>query len=49
MNSNKKLSPIVTELLLRGTKLYVSLIFISQKLNATHCFIMCILNKKEIQ
>ena len=30
MESNKKLSPIVTELFLRGRKLNVSLVFISQ-------------------
>ena len=30
MESNKTLSPIVTELILRGTKLNVSLVFISQ-------------------
>ena len=30
MESNKKLSPIVNELLLRGTKLNISLVFISQ-------------------
>ena len=45
MESNKKLSPIVTELFLRGRKLNISLVFISQsyfkvpktiRLNATH-------------
>ena len=30
MESNKKLSPIVTELFLRGRKLNVSLVFLSQ-------------------
>ena len=30
MESNKKLSPIVTELFLRGRKLNISLVFISQ-------------------
>ena len=58
MEFNKKLSPKVTELLLRGRKLNISLIFISQsffkvpktvRLNATHYFIMKIPNKKEIQ
>ena len=52
--SNKKLSPIVTGLFLRGRKLNTSLVFISQsyfkvletiKLNATHYFIMKIPNK----
>ena len=30
MESNKKLSPKVTELFLRGTKLNISLVFVSQ-------------------
>ena len=55
MESNKKLSPIITELLLRGKKLNISLAFISQsyfkitktiRLNATHYFIMKIYNKR---
>ena len=55
MKSNKKLSPIVTELFLRGRKLNVLLVFISQTyfkvpktiiLNATHYFMMKIPNKK---
>ena len=55
MDSNKKLSPIITELLLRGKKLSISLAFISQsyfkitktiRLNATHYFIMKIYNKR---
>ena len=54
MESNKKLSPIVTELFLRGRKLNISLVFISQsyfkvpktiRLNATHYFIIKIPNK----
>ena len=58
MESNKKLSPIVTELFLRGRKLKISLVFISQsyfkvpetiRLNATHYFIMKISNKRELQ
>ena len=58
MESNKKLSPIVTELFLRGRKLNISLVFISQsyfkvpktiRLNATHYFIMKIPNKRELQ
>ena len=57
MESNKKLSPIVTELFLRGRKLNISLVFISQfyfkvpktiRLNATHYFIMKIPNKREL-
>ena len=55
MKSNKKLSPIVTELFLRGRKLNVLLVFISQtyfkvpktiRLNATHYFMMKIPNNK---
>ena len=60
MESNKKLSPIVTELFLRGKKLFIniSLVFISQsylkmpktiRLNATHYFIMKIPYKRELQ
>ena len=58
MEFNKRLSSIVTELLLRRRKLDISLIFISQsyfkvpkiiRLNATHYFIMKIPNKKELQ
>ena len=52
MESNKKLSPKVTELFLRGGRRNISLAFISQSyfklLNATH-FIMKILNKRELQ
>ena len=55
MEANKKLSSIVNELFLRGRKLNISLVFISQsyvrvpkplRLNATH-FIMKIPNKRE--
>ena len=58
MESNKKLSPTVTELFLRGRKLNISIVFISQsyfkvpktiKLNATHYFIVKIPNKRELQ
>ena len=58
MESNKKLSPIATELFLRGRKLNILLIFISQsyfkvpktvRINATHYFIMKILNNRELQ
>ena len=58
MESNKKLSPIVTELFLRGRKLSISLVFTSQsyfkvpktiRLNATHYFVMKIPNKRELQ
>ena len=55
--SNKKLNPIVTELLIRGRKLNMSLVFITQsyfpvpiniKLNSAHYFIIEIPNKREI-
>ena len=58
MESNKKLSPKVIELFLRGRKLNISLVFVSQsyfnvpktiRMNATHCFIMKIPYKKELQ
>ena len=57
MESNKKLSPIVTGLFLRGRKLNISLLFISQsyfkvsktiRLNATHHFIMKSYNKRDL-
>ena len=57
MESNKKLSPIVTELFLRGKKNSISLIFISQsnfkvpktmRLNMTHSFIIKVPNKREL-
>ena len=58
MLSNKKLNPIVTELFIRGRKLNISLIFITQfyfavtkniRLNSTHYFIMKVPNKRELQ
>ena len=58
IESNKKLSLIVTELFLRGTKLNISLVFISQsyfkmpktmRLSATYYFIMNIPNKRKLQ
>ena len=58
MINNKKLNSIVTELFIRGRKLNISPVFISQsyfklpkdvRLNTTHFFIMKILNKRELQ
>ena len=55
MISNNKLNPIVTELFIRGRKLNISIVFITQsyfkdvKLNSTHFFIMKIPNKRELQ
>ena len=58
MLSNKKHNPIVTELFIKGRKLNISLVFITQSyftvpknvtLNSTHYFIMKIPNKREIK
>ena len=58
MISNKKLNSIVTELFIRGRKLTISLVFITQlyfkvpkdvRLKTTHFFIMKIPNKRELQ
>ena len=55
--SNKKLNSIITELCIRGKKLNISLVFITQsyfkvpkdvRLNSTHYFIMEIPNKVEL-
>ena len=57
MLSNKKLNPIVIELFIKGRKLNISLVFITQsyfavqkdiRLNATYYFIMKIANKQEL-
>ena len=58
MIKNKRLNPIVTELFIRGRKLNISIVFITQsyfkvpkdfRLNSTHFFIMKISNKRELQ
>ena len=58
MIHNKKLNSIVTELFIRGRKLNISLVFITQsyfkvpkdvRLNTTHFFIAKIPNKRELQ
>ena len=58
MISNKKLNPIVTDLFIRGRKLNISLVFITQsyfkvpkdvRLNSTYFFIMKTPNKRELQ
>ena len=55
MEANKKQSPIVTELFLKGRNLNISFVFISKlyfklpkikRLNETHYFIMKIPNKR---
>ena len=56
--NNNKLNPILTELFIRGRKLNISIVFITQsyfkepkdvRLNSTHFFIMKIPNKRERQ
>ena len=58
MINKKKLNSIVTELFIRGRKLNISLVFITQsyfkvpkdvRLNTAHFFIMKIPNKRELQ
>ena len=58
MIHNKKLNSIVTELFIRGRKLNISLVFITQsyfkvqkdvRLNATHFFITKIPNNRELR
>ena len=58
MINNKKLNPVVTELFIRGRKLNISIVFITQsyfkvpkdvRLNSTHFFIPKIPNKSELQ
>ena len=58
MINNKKLNSIVTELFIRGRRLNISLVFITQsyfkvpkdvRLNTTHFFIMKIAIKQELQ
>ena len=58
MIHNKKLNPTVTELFIRGRKLNICLVFITQsyfkvpkdvRLNTTHSFIAKIPNRRELQ
>ena len=58
MINNNKLNPIVTELFIRGRKLNIPIVFITQsyfkvpkdvRLNSTHFFIMKIPNKRELR
>ena len=58
MINNNKLNPIVTKLFIRGRKLNISIVFITQsyfkvpkdvRLNSTRFFIMKIPNKRELQ
>ena len=54
----KKLNPVVTDLLIRGRKLKISIVFITQsyfklpkdvRINSTNIFIMKIFNRRELQ
>ena len=56
--NDKKLNPVVTELFIRGRKLNISIVFITQsyfkvpkdiRLNSTHFLIMKIPNKRELR
>ena len=58
MINNKKINPVVTELFIRGRKLDISIVFITQsyfklpkdvRRNSTHFFITKIPNKIELQ
>ena len=58
MINNKNINPVVTELFIRGSKLNISIVFVTQsyfkvpkevRLNTTHFFIMKIPNKRELQ
>ena len=58
MINNNNLNPVVTELLIRGRKRNISIVFITQsyfkvskdvRLNSTHFFIMKIPNKRKLQ
>ena len=58
MINNIKLNPIISELFIRGKKINISIVFITQsyfkvpkdvRLNSTHFFIMIISNKRELQ
>ena len=58
MLNNNRLNPVVTELFIRGRKLNISIVFITQsyfkvpkdvRLNSIHFFIMKVPNKRELQ
>ena len=58
MINNKRLNPVVTELFIRGRKLSISVVFITQsyfkvpkdvRLNSTQFFILKIPNERELQ
>ena len=47
LTSNKKLNLVITELFIRGKKLNISLVFITQS-HSTHYFVMKSPNKREL-
>ena len=58
MINNNEVKPVVTELFIRGRKINISIVFITQsyfkvpkdvRLNSTHFFIMKVPNKREFQ
>ena len=58
MINTKKRNPVITELFIRGRKLNISIVFVTQsyfkkpkdlRLNSTNFFIMKIPNKRELQ
>ena len=58
MTDNKNVNPVVTELFIRGRKINISIVFITQsyfkvpkdiRLNSTHFIIMKIPKKRELQ
>ena len=58
MLSNKNVSPILAKLFIRGRKLNISLVFITQsyfavpeniRLNSTHYFVMKVPSKRQLQ
>ena len=58
MLSNKKLQPVVTDFFIRGRKINISLVFITQstfattrniRINSKHNFIMKIPNRRKLQ
>ena len=58
MINNKKFNPVVIELFIKGRKLVISILFITQsyfkvpedvRLNSTHFFTMKITNKRGLQ
>ena len=49
LNTNKRFQAIIKELLIRSSKLNMSLVFTNVRLSSTHCLIMKIRNKRDLQ